>query len=149
MHLHLKESVLNYGPVYGFWCFPFERFNGVLESFQKNWISSELQMLKKFITYQDLNFSDLPSTLPPELNDFFTFQLSMNGKFSARTSDGSIELSHADPFSLLEYQNNVLCPLSEIDATENSFYSIHRRFEKFLDSTEVSWLSVVYCFLYP
>ena len=26
MHLHVKQSVLNYGPVYGFWCFPFERF---------------------------------------------------------------------------------------------------------------------------
>ena len=111
MHLHLKESVLNYGPVYGFWCFLFERFNEVLGSFQKNWISPELQMLKKFITYQDLNFSDLPFTMPPELNEFFTLQLSMNGKFSPSTSDVSVELSHADPFSLLEYQNNVLCPL--------------------------------------
>ena len=25
MHHHLRESVLNYGPVHAFWCFPFER----------------------------------------------------------------------------------------------------------------------------
>ena len=43
MHLHIKDSILNYGPVYAFWCFPFERFNGVLGSFQKNWVSPELQ----------------------------------------------------------------------------------------------------------
>ena len=28
MHLHLKECLLDYGPLYGFWCFPFERLNG-------------------------------------------------------------------------------------------------------------------------
>ena len=39
----------------------------------------------------------------------------------------SVELSHADPFSILEYQKNVLCPLSEIDATEDSFYTVHQR----------------------
>ena len=31
MHLHLKDSLTDYGPVYAFWCFAFERFNGVLE----------------------------------------------------------------------------------------------------------------------
>ena len=72
MHLHVKQSILNYGPVYGFWCFPFERFNGILGSFQKNWISPELQMFRKFLTYQDLLVSDVPSTLPPELGEFFS-----------------------------------------------------------------------------
>jgi len=28
MHLHLKECLLDYGPLYSFWCFPFERLNG-------------------------------------------------------------------------------------------------------------------------
>ncbi len=51
LHLHIKECVLDYGPVNAFWCFPFERFNGILGNFQKNWMLPELQMLKKFTTY--------------------------------------------------------------------------------------------------
>ena len=45
MHLHVKQCVFNYeyGPVYGFWCFPFERFNGILGSFQKNWVSPDFK----------------------------------------------------------------------------------------------------------
>ena len=29
LHLHLKECVENYGCVYGFWLFSFERYNGL------------------------------------------------------------------------------------------------------------------------
>lgn len=36
LHGHLKECVLDYGPVYNFWCFSFERFNGILNSFKNN-----------------------------------------------------------------------------------------------------------------
>ena len=36
LHLHLKECMIDFGPVYSFWCFSFERFNGVLGSFQTN-----------------------------------------------------------------------------------------------------------------
>jgi len=28
MHLHIKDCLLDYGPLYSFWCFPFERLNG-------------------------------------------------------------------------------------------------------------------------
>jgi len=30
MHAHLKEDLLNFGPVYDFWLFSFERYNGIL-----------------------------------------------------------------------------------------------------------------------
>ena len=46
MNLHVKQCELNYGPVNGFRCFPFERFNGILGSFQKNCVSPELQMFR-------------------------------------------------------------------------------------------------------
>ena len=35
MHLHLCKSVENYGPVSAFWCFPFERFNGILGTYHE------------------------------------------------------------------------------------------------------------------
>ena len=63
-------SILNYGPVYAFWCFPFKIFNGILGSFQKNWVSPELQMFRKFDTYQSLMMSDI-SSMPEELGEIF------------------------------------------------------------------------------
>ena len=30
LHCHLKECVLDYGPIHSFWCFSFERYNGIL-----------------------------------------------------------------------------------------------------------------------
>ena len=67
LHLHMKECVLNYGSVHSLWCFPFESFNGVLGSYQKKWISPELQMLKKFTAYQHLVLSEVHSSMPQEL----------------------------------------------------------------------------------
>ena len=38
MHLscHLVECIRDYRPVYSFWCFSFERYNGILGSYHKN-----------------------------------------------------------------------------------------------------------------
>lgn len=30
LHLHLKECLNDYGPLYSFWCYAFERHNGML-----------------------------------------------------------------------------------------------------------------------
>lgn len=32
MHRHIKECVLDFGPVYNFWLYAFERYNGLLGS---------------------------------------------------------------------------------------------------------------------
>ncbi|OAD69113.1 hypothetical protein PHYBLDRAFT_172942 [Phycomyces blakesleeanus NRRL 1555(-)] len=36
LHLHLRETVLNFGPVYGYWLFSFERCNGILKNYAAN-----------------------------------------------------------------------------------------------------------------
>ena len=36
LHGHLKECLLDYGPFHAFWCFSFERFNGILGSYHTN-----------------------------------------------------------------------------------------------------------------
>ena len=50
LHLHLKEVILDYGPVYGFWCFSFETFNGILGDYFTHNI--EIQFMKKFLMHQ-------------------------------------------------------------------------------------------------
>ena len=47
MHMacHLQECILD-------WCFPFERYNGLLEGLQKSWNGPEKQMFQKFLNMQ-------------------------------------------------------------------------------------------------
>ncbi|EDO29689.1 predicted protein [Nematostella vectensis] len=50
MHLscHLGDCVKHYGPVYGFWCFSFERFNGIMGNYHKNNHNIGVQFMRKF-----------------------------------------------------------------------------------------------------
>ncbi|OAD75971.1 hypothetical protein PHYBLDRAFT_59502 [Phycomyces blakesleeanus NRRL 1555(-)] len=36
LHLHIKETVLNFGPAYGYWLFCFEHFNSIVKSYKTN-----------------------------------------------------------------------------------------------------------------
>ena len=45
LHLHLKETLLSFGPVHTTWCFSFECFNGILEAVPTNNKSTEVQFM--------------------------------------------------------------------------------------------------------
>ena len=47
LHCHLKECVIDCGPVHAFWCFSFERVNAILGSMQVNGKSVEVQLMRK------------------------------------------------------------------------------------------------------
>ena len=49
LHTHLVDCVLEYGPVYAFWLFSFERYNGILGEFKTNQLSVEIQIMRKLI----------------------------------------------------------------------------------------------------
>ena len=49
LHMHLKECLQDFGPVYSFWCFGFERFNGVLGLYHTNSRDIGLVMMRKFV----------------------------------------------------------------------------------------------------
>ena len=36
LHGHLKDCILDYGPVFSFWCFSFERYNGIMGDYHTN-----------------------------------------------------------------------------------------------------------------
>ena len=52
MACHLKNCLLDFGPFLSFWCFPYERYNGILEGVTKSWILPEKQMFLKFLGMQ-------------------------------------------------------------------------------------------------
>ena len=49
MHCHFKDVLLDYGPVYSFWCFSYERYNGILETQPTN-NEVEVQLMQRFIS---------------------------------------------------------------------------------------------------
>ena len=73
MHLrcHLKECVEDYGPVYSFWCFAFERYNGILGSTTTNNRSIEIQLMTKFLSEQFVANVALPKEFSETFTSFF------------------------------------------------------------------------------
>ncbi|EDO35901.1 predicted protein [Nematostella vectensis] len=69
MHLqtHIIECILDYGPVYSFWLFSFERYNGMLGEYQTNHGAVEIQLMRKFTS--ELYVKDIQ--LPSEFKDMF------------------------------------------------------------------------------
>ena len=57
LHLccHLKQCIFDFGPIYSFWCFSFERYNGEIGSTITNNRSVEIQYMRKFVTLQCVN----------------------------------------------------------------------------------------------
>ena len=53
MLLHLKDCIKDYGSVYGFWCFSFERFNGIFGKFHTN-NNISLQVMRKLVSGNQL-----------------------------------------------------------------------------------------------
>ena len=151
MQLHIKDSIMNYGPVFAFWCFSFERFNGVLSSFQMNWIAPELQMLKKFLAYQNLIVTEhINIAVPPELREFFQQHLGKHEE-AVDSSEGSIEVSEIDSSFFVEYRKNCNCLPGCINATlhRQTKYLTQRRSEKLFNPADVSFLRAVYQHIYP
>lgn len=60
LHCHLRECVLDYGPLRNFWLFAFERYNGVLESLHTNNRNIEPQLMRKFLRECEISCIPLP-----------------------------------------------------------------------------------------
>ena len=54
LHCHLAECVREHGPVYSFWLFSFERYNGILGAIHTNIHAIEVQMMRKKFASQQL-----------------------------------------------------------------------------------------------
>ena len=75
MSMHIKQCIFDFGPVYSFWCFSFESYNGTLGKFCTNNKSISIQIMRKFLTGQRINcnfstlqLEKLPSLRRDEIN---------------------------------------------------------------------------------
>ena len=74
MSCHLKECILDYGPLNHFWLFAFERFNGILGNLPNNNRSIEVQMAKRFISDSNILRMPLPSEFKEDFRKVALFQ---------------------------------------------------------------------------
>ena len=67
LHFHLLQTIIDFEPFYSFWCFPYERLNGVLGSYATNHHSVCPQIMKTFKIHQCSSPSMLEKIVSPAL----------------------------------------------------------------------------------
>ena len=147
MSLHLRECMLDFGPFSSFWCFPFERYNGTLESFKKSWCGPEKQMITKFLGMQKVYYMESSSinneliTLVSKSNPMFQKSLDNSSSFDQSQLQDSITLRQIKNFT---------CAVANLDATEKSYHHLLQPLkEKCFNDAEFSSIERMYAKLYP
>ena len=142
LHCHLQECVKDFGPIYGFWLFSYERYNGLLGNFPTNKKSVEIQLMRHF--EKDQNLANLPlpdtftSTLGPALRS-----LNKHKFFNSE------EINTTDETFLVTTRNSPLCHIVWPQDTTQfcSFPKVSRI--KMLSSEDRQHLISVYHQMYP
>ena len=68
LHGHLKECMLDFGPVYSFWLFSFERMNGILGAYHTNSRDIPLQVMRRFLASDHYSVHNWPTQFKDELS---------------------------------------------------------------------------------
>lgn len=109
LHCHLKDIILDHGPFHSFWCFSFERYNGIMGSVFTNKRSLELQLMRKLMFSRFLDCVQLPLTYRDEFQDLLRSPLSLASKYALNPMASSmrsfIGMSTAIPVSSVEWSN--------------------------------------------
>ena len=140
LHCHLSSVLFDYGPVFGFWLFSFERYNGQIGATRTNNRSVEIQFMRDFVKERFLmpSAGNLPSIYEEDFLPLFS-QLKSKRKTTLREScmQHNYFLSQVTNFAnVLWHDNaNVTAPASfEMDM---------------LTSEDITTILIVYQTLYP
>ena len=119
MHGHLKEVVLNYGPVQEFWLFSFERYNGVLGNQPTNNKNIEPQLMQRFL--RDNVANSFSESFPDDFKK--DFQPLFESVTSSRLAGSVLETVTPNSSQLPTKHSRSLLSCDEID-TLKQLYSI-------------------------
>ena len=116
MSLHLKKCLLDFGPLPAFWCFAFERYNGILEGISKSWISPEKQMFLKFTEMQRLQ------SLSNNIGENSDFLSLICDQINTRANGdvGSLGQNLFDDSLKLQDLSNISCSVEQISSQKLS-----------------------------
>ena len=81
MHGHLKSVVEDYGPVFGFWLFSFERYNGILGNQSNNHRDIESQLMNRFLRDNFIYSLEFPEEFREDFRGVCSVEESMVGHY--------------------------------------------------------------------
>ena len=149
MHMacHIRENILDFGPLSAFWCFPFERYNGILEQISTSWMQPEKQMFLKFSQKQKLQFKG--AELLGSGNEFVCSAVEST---LTSTSINTTSVGQSSTLDLIVMQQikGFTCGVSSIDAIKRDHHHLIPPVkEKFFNNAEQQYLCEMYKVLYP
>lgn len=100
LHCHLTECVEEYGSIFAFWLFSFERYNGMLGNFPNNQKKIEMQLMRHFETEMQLHALPLPEVFRDEFIGLLNTRSLHCGE--SQTRQGNISLYHLSNCNLQE-----------------------------------------------
>lgn len=123
MHMccHLKECILNYGPLNHFWLFAFERFNGILGQLPNNNKSIEMQMMKRFLNETMAMKTSFPDEFREDFNDIFSFQETSVGSLGSDANLSGSTTVQCSNVSLPHSYIRCVLDISEMDELKEYF----------------------------
>ena len=101
MHCHLKEVILDYGPVHSFWLFSFERFNGILGNQPNNNKHIENQLMRHFLQDMFAYSYNFPGEFKNDFDSLCKFEDRLVGSLRETCSYSSIQYPPSAKRSIL------------------------------------------------
>ena len=96
MSCHIRDCVLDYGPLNHFWLFAFERFNGILGQLPNNNRSIETQMMQRFLSDTQIMRIPMPNEYEEEFKPLLNFQRRIVGTVGSSDVDNEqMQLPHS------------------------------------------------------
>ena len=139
MHTHLKEDILNFGPVYEFWLFSFERYNGILGNQPTNNRLAEPQLMQRFISDNSAYSFEFPDEFKEEFGSLCILESSVTGSLSDTLTDFNLpySLPSRSKYDTLdgEDREHIKIIFEKLDPCSPFNCSINAVFRKYLSIT--------------
>lgn len=153
LHGHIKECLLDYGPVYATWLFSFERYNGLLGSYPTNKRNVEKQLMKHFLLHDaHEHVSNFFPTSEGRLNaeevELFKFVTTLQDSHSATRGSLTDSVSNYDWFSYTKL-SHIDCQIRNQDWSLTIPFSCGKPVSSALSDCDQHWLTGMYQHIYP
>lgn len=114
-----------------------------MQSFVNNWISPEMQMMRRFTSYQSVVSNSQFSSTSTELHEIMDSAI--------LSCEGSLLETSIDGYEKASYLNNSCCAISSINAF--MLHKVHKTgsklLEKYFSDKHLNFISTIYMLLYP
>ena len=134
-HCHLKDVLLDYGPVYGFWLFSFERMNGVLEHQPTNHQHVETQLMRRFNHDNAAYATENPTDFHDELSEFCTLRQNLVGSLLPTKSHADRLYEFSNVFTVNVFEDheatNLKGLLAKLNTTSLDKINVNMTYKKY------------------